>query len=103
MNGMPLAPSVVVWRLYWFLHRQAEEERGSVATEYGLLLALIALALVAAAVYSGWRSPTCSIRAGPASLEPGPTPPARPDPLEPPMARRLRRSGGGSHAVTGAM
>jgi Flp pilus assembly pilin Flp len=40
-------------RLYWFLHREAEEERGAVASEYGLLLALIALAMVAAAVLFG--------------------------------------------------
>jgi Flp pilus assembly pilin Flp len=39
--------------LYWFLHRGTEEERGSVASEYGLLLALIALAMVAAAVLFG--------------------------------------------------
>jgi Flp pilus assembly pilin Flp len=53
MNGMPLAPSVLVWRLYWFLHRGTEEERESVASEYGLLLALIALAMVAAAALFG--------------------------------------------------
>jgi Flp pilus assembly pilin Flp len=39
--------------LYWFLHQEADEERGSVATEYGLLLALIALAIVAAALVFG--------------------------------------------------
>jgi len=50
---VPWAPSVLVWRLYWFLHREAEEERGSVASEYGFLLALIALAIVAAAVLFG--------------------------------------------------
>jgi len=53
MNGMPLAPSVLALRLCWFLYREAGEERGSVATEYGLLLALIALAIVAAAVLFG--------------------------------------------------
>ena len=53
---------------------------------------------------SGWRSPTSSIRAGPASPEPGSTPPALGVTLqEAPLARRLPRSGADSHAVTGAM
>lgn len=46
------------------------------ASEYGLLLALIALAIVAAAVLFGVAVSTSSIRAGQAYPEPGPTPPA---------------------------
>ena len=46
---MSARPSTWAWRLWFVLH----DERGSVATEYGLVLMLIALAIVAAAAAFG--------------------------------------------------
>ena len=43
------------------LRGKLSREDGAVATEYALLLVLIALAIIAAAIALGSRSPTCSV------------------------------------------
>ena len=57
--------------LGWSLRERVTDESGAVSTEYGLLLVLIALAIIAAGDGPGSRDRAASSTRGSTALEPG--------------------------------